>query len=136
MALITIYKGNKSLTIPSGSYSRQYAPAGWSLTKPVKEVPNEKDLIQIEKGDEEPTGDDIVDENPDDDLNDDLNDDDSEDDFDEDEDVEYVDPEDLAKRQISTLDKDELEILAEYKGLDISKLTTIKKLKEALKGLE
>ena len=52
------------------------------------------------------------------------------------EEIEYVDPEELAEKPLNELDKEELKILAEYKGLDTKELTTAKKLRAALGALE
>ena len=54
----------------------------------------------------------------------------------EEEDIEYVDPAELAKKPIDELDRDELKILAEYKGIDISGITSTKKLRAALRDME
>ena len=52
------------------------------------------------------------------------------------EEVEYVDPEELAQRPLGELDREELRILAEYKGIDVSEITSTKQLRNALRSLE
>ena len=125
MAMIKVCKGNKSLLIPAGAYKHQYAPHGWTISNDVK--PKSEDFDQHSKN---MPGAEVTDENgdqtsPQGDLNT----------GDEDEEVEYVDPEELATKPLDELDRDELTILAEYKGLDVSTLTTKKQLKEALRQL-
>lgn len=117
MALIRIHKeGHNSMIIPAGAYS-MYAKAGWS-----RKSSSSKKSVKRPLEDEEITVDaEVADINQDED---------------EEEEVEYVDPEELAKRPLSELDKEELRILAEYKGLDPSEYTTAKQLREALKRLE
>lgn len=114
--MVEIRKGSKILTIPAGALKR-YASAGWELTDskstkaPMGEAKAEK-YTEPEKPVEEEV----------------------EDEFEED--VEYVDPEELAEKPLSELDKEELQILAEFKGLDTTELTTAKKLRAALGALE
>ena len=115
MALIKIVKeGQDPMTIPAGAY-RVYAKAGWVKEKSSRRNKKEEEKPQVENPEpkiEEPE----VEE--------------------EEEDVVYVDPEDLAKKPLGELDKEELQILAEYKGIDISKHTTSKQLREAIRALD
>lgn len=115
MALIKIVKeGQNPMIIPAGAY-KMYAKAGWAKEKSSRRNEKEEEKPQVEEPEiEEPQ----VEEEE------------------EDEDVEYVDPEDLAKRPLGELDKEELQILAEYKGIDISKHTTSKQLREAIRALD
>lgn len=115
MALIKIVKeGQDPMIIPAGAY-RMYAKAGWVEEKPSRRNKKEEEKPQVKNPEpkiEEPE----VEE--------------------EEEDVVYVDPEDLAKKPLGQLDKEELQILAEYKGIDISKHTTSKQLREAIRALD
>lgn len=115
MALIKIVKeGQDPMIIPAGAY-RMYAKAGWVKEKSSRRNKKEEEKPQVKNPEpkiEEPE----VEE--------------------EEEDVVYVDPEDLAKRPLGELDKEELQILAEYKGIDISKHTTSKQLREAIRALD
>lgn len=115
MALIKIVKeGQNPMIIPAGAY-KMYAKAGWVKEKSSRRNKKEEEKPQVKEPEiEEPQ----VEEEE------------------EDEDVEYVDPEDLAKRPLGELDKEELQILAEYKGIDISKHTTSKQLREAIRALD
>lgn len=115
MALIKIVKeGQDPMIIPAGAY-KMYAKAGWAKEKSSRRNEKEEEKPQVEEQEiEEPQ---VKEEE-------------------EDEDVEYVDPEDLAKRPLGELDKEELQILAEYKGIDISKHTTSKQLREAIRALD
>lgn len=115
MALIKIVKeGQNPMTIPAGAY-KMYAKAGWVKEKSSRRNKKEEEKPQVEEPEiEEPQ---VEDEE-------------------EDEDVEYVDPEELAKRPLGELDKEELQILAEYKGINISKHTTSKQLREAIRALD
>lgn len=115
MALVKIVKeGQNPMIIPAGAY-KMYAKAGWAKEKSSRINKKEEEKPQEEEPEiEEPQ----VEEEE------------------EDEDVEYVDPEDLAKRPLGELDKEELQILAEYKGIDISKHTTSKQLREAIRALD
>lgn len=114
MALIKIVKeGQNPMIIPAGAY-KMYAKAGWAKEKSSRRNKKEEEKPQVKEPEiEEPQ---VEDE--------------------EGEDVEYVDPEDLAKRPLGELDKEELQILAEYKGIDISKHTTSKQLREAIRALD
>ena len=115
MALTKIVKeGQDPMIIPAGAY-KMYAKAGWAKEKSSRRNKKEEEKPQVKEPEiEEPQ---VEDEE-------------------EDEDVEYVDPEDLAKRPLGELDKEELQILAEYKGIDISKHTTSKQLREAIRALD
>lgn len=115
MALIKIVKeGQDPMIIPAGAY-KMYAKAGWVKEKSSRRNKKEEEKPQVKEPEiEEPQ---VEDEE-------------------EDEDVEYVDPEDLAKKPLGELDKEELQILAEYKGIDISKHTTSKQLREAIRALD
>lgn len=117
MALIKIVKeGQDPMTIPAGAY-KMYAKAGWVKEKSSRRNKKEEEKPQVKEPEiEEPKLDEEEDE--------------------EGEDVEYVDPEDLAKKPLGELDKEELQILAEYKGIDISKHTTSKQLREAIRALD
>lgn len=113
--MVQIEKGNKHLSIPAGTL-KKYLKAGWKLSKSPKKHNNEarveKDsTLAVSK--EEPF-----------------------EEYEDEEDVEYVDPEELATRPLSELDKEELQILAEFKGLDPEKYTTAKQLRAALRSLE
>lgn len=117
--MVTVTKRNMTLTIPNGAYPR-YASAGWkkagnsSKTKPA-ETKGEfvEPSIQEQEFEENP-------EVEDEEL---------------DEEYEEVDPEELALRPLEELDKEELIILAEYKGLETQGLSA-KKLRESLRSLE
>ena len=115
MALIKIVKeGQNPMIIPAGAY-KMYAKAGWVKEKSSRRNKKEEEKPQVKNTEpeiEEPE----VEE--------------------EEEDVVYVDPEDLAKKPLGELDKEELQILAEYKGIDISKHTTSKQLREAIRALD
>lgn len=115
MALIKIVKeGQDPMIIPAGAY-KMYAKAGWVKEKSSRRNKKEEEKPQVKNPEpeiEEPE----VEE--------------------DEEDVVYVDPEDLAKKPLGELDKEELQILAEYKGIDISKHTTSKQLREAIRALD
>ena len=117
MALIKIVKeGQDPMIIPAGAY-KMYAKAGWVKEKSSRRNKKEEEKPQVKNPEpeiEEPE----VEEDE------------------EGEEVEYVDPEDLAKKPLGELDKEELQILAEYKGIDISKHTTSKQLREAIRALD
>lgn len=114
--MVKIYKKGKGMTIPKGSLDK-FLAAGWSLEND-DEKPKKKSSGHHHSMPEEDSFTPVEDE-----------------DSDEEEYVE-VDPEELASRDLSELDMDELKILAEYKGLDISGLTTTRKLRAALEALE
>lgn len=117
--MVRMRKNKLELTIPAGSV-RKYKKAGWELAEELKDS---SDLEDIEN----------VTENVDSQLPEsNTEDDDSEDD----EDVEYIDPEDLVNKPLEELDRDELKILAEYKGIDTTGLKSTKKLKAAIEALE
>lgn len=106
--MVKIKKNGLTLTVPAGALKR-YVSAGWEPEKGSKKHKEEKpEDVQ-----------DVVDEVED-----------------PEEEVEYVDPEELARRPLAELDRDELKILAEYKGLDTSEFTSAKQIRNALKSLE
>lgn len=117
--MVEIKKGKLTLTVPAGAV-RKYTLAGWELAGVSKsDVKSADPTVGHATVNEDETADDT------------QQDDDSSDD-----DVEYVDPEELAQRPLSELDRDELMILAEYKGVDVSEITSTKQLRNALKALE
>lgn len=115
--MIKIFKDGKIASVPAGSL-KQFLSAGWEPTEDHKEISESPSSIPEEKPVE------VLDEEN------------TESQDDSDDDVIYVDPEELAQKPLGELDKEELVILAEYKGLDVSELKTIKQLKAALRSLE
>ena len=117
--MVKMKKGKLTLSVPAGAVHR-YISAGWKPT-------------------ESPKSEEILDEgtlNPETENEDEIEDlGDAEEDENE-EDVEYVDPEELALRPLGELDKEELRILAEYKGIDTSNLNSAKQLRAAIRALE
>ena len=117
--MVKIKKGKLTLTVPAGAV-RKYTSAGWELagssksksnvTKPTTPHANAKEdeIAYDTQLDDEST----------------------------EEEVEYVDPEELAQRPLGELDREELRILAEYKGIDVSEITSTKQLRNALRSLE
>lgn len=117
--MVEMKKGKLTLTIPAGAV-RKYIKAGWEPTHSSGVIEGEekgKLNSEIEEELEE------VLEN-------------ESEDGEYEEDVEYVDPEELAQKPLNELDKEELRILAEYKGIDVSELSTAKQLRSALRSLE
>lgn len=117
--MVKMKKGRLTLSVPAGAV-RKYISAGWKPTESSKsdEILDEG-TFSPETENEDEIG--AVSE--------------SEEDYAEDE-VEYVDPEELAQRPLGELDKEELRILAEYKGIDISGLNSAKQLRAAIRALE
>lgn len=129
MAIVKITKiigdGQLSLRVPARAYYKQYARNGWNLAADVSKQDKKSHKGKNTQYDTQTS---------DLDESDAINDD-----FDDDEDVEYVDPEDLKLKPIEELDFDELQILAEDEGIDISNLPEDEKkaskiLREALKA--
>lgn len=117
--MVKMKKGKLTLSVPAGAV-RKYTLAGWEPTEsPKSEEILDKGTLSPEAEIEDEIGD--VDE---------LEAEESEDD------VEYVDPEELALRPLGELDKEELRILAEYKGIDTSSLNSAKQLRAAIRSLE
>lgn len=117
--MVKIKKGKLTLTVPAGAV-RKYTSAGWELAViPKSESKVTKPTTPHANANEDETADDTQ-----------LEDDSTE------EEVEYVDPEELAQRPLSELDREELRILAEYKGIDVSEITSTKQLRNALRSLE
>ena len=112
--MIEISKGDRHLTIPAGAL-KQYVSAGWEPT----EIGHQKEIKATDEPKMENSGNEKYVEE-----------------VDEDEEVIYVDPEELMLKPLSELDKEELVILAEYKGLDTSKLKTMKQLRDAIRSIE
>ena len=117
--MVKIKKGKLTLTVPAGAV-RKYTSAGWELAESSKsESKVTKPTVPYTDMNEGETADYTQ-----------LEDDPTE------EEVEYVDPEELAQRPLSELDREELRILAEYKGIDVSEITSTKQLRNALRSLE
>lgn len=122
--MIQIKKHDKVISIPSGAF-KMYASAGWELVKDSKS-PAKKKAAKTEEAEpssevsEEADEVDEVEEVPD------------EDEADEYEEIE-VDPEELLEKPLEELDFEELNIVAEYLGIDTSKLKTGKALRAAIK---
>lgn len=111
--MVKIHKGRLALTIPAGAV-RKYTLAGWELSENSK---SDEVTEEVSVNEDADTNSEAISEE-------------------EEEDVEYVDPAELAKKPIDELDRDELKILAEYKGIDISGITSTKKLRAALRDME
>lgn len=121
MALIRIYKNEKYLTIPAGAYKHQYAPAGWHLEHDSHIT---KSMKSPQVHETEP-----VDENEE------IEQEEMEESVDDVEAVESNDDvEDLEEKPLSELTVPELRVLAEHKGIDITGLTSAKRLREAIKS--
>lgn len=135
---IQIVKGDRALMIPAGAF-RQYASAGWQRaeeneahsdkgknTQPESQKQDLDTNSQPEEdnlgGEPEVTPKEAFIPEPEKDE--------------EDEDVEYVDPEELLEKPIGDLDFEELQIVAEYLGLDVENLTTLKALRKAIKAAQ
>lgn len=113
--MVEIKKGNMTLTVPAGAV-RKYARAGWQLASESKSEVNVVEPTNTPLDEDESV---VADSSES-----------------EEEDVEYVDPEELAMRPLEELDREELRILAEYKGIDVSEINSTKRLRAALKALE
>lgn len=118
--MITIRKGNRILSIPSGAY-KTYASAGW-----VKDGEQIEAETQVEEVVEETTEEPEVEPEA-------ATESEAEEESEEEEEVEYVDPEELKEKPLSELDFEELQILAEYLGIDIKNLKTSKALRAEIK---
>lgn len=117
--MVKIKKGKLTLTVPAGAV-RKYTSAGWELAGSSKSKSKvTKPTVPYTDMNEGETADDTQ-----------LEDDSTE------EEVEYVDPDELAQRPLNELDREELRILAEYKGIDVSEMTSTKQLRNALRSLE
>lgn len=114
--MIKIYKKGKEITVPKGSLDK-FLTAGWSLEN-GDEKPKKKSSGHHHPMPEEDSFTPVEDEDSDD------------------EEYVEVDPEELASRDLSELDREELRILAEYKGIDVSEMTSTRQLRNALRSLE
>lgn len=111
--LVKIVKGSLTLTIPAGAVNK-YTSAGWELESSEETATEHNNFV----ADNSYEGDSYSES------------------VEEDEDVIYVDPEELAKRPLEELDREELKILAESKGVDVSEINSTKKLRSILRSLE
>ena len=118
--MVKIRKGSKTLTVPAGAV-RKYTLAGWKLVESSKSDEKQDSQEKVPSTDKK---DEIEDSN------------DAVEDSEESEEYIEVDPEELAQRPINTLDREELVILAEFKGIDTSEITSTKQLRAALRDLE
>lgn len=124
MALLKIVKDGKALIIPHGAYRTQYAPAGWVIEKPdgLKKPSKDTEADDTEAPDTE---------QPDSSVNEATEgDSDEPDDADEDEDDDYYTL--LEETPLSELDLADLRALAEHRGIDITGITSAKKIREAI----
>lgn len=110
--LVKIYKGDKSLLIPYGAYKHQYAPSGWILSKDFR----------------------VTDSQPDETVSDEKEHETEYENEDENDTSESSVIEDLEERPLSELSIPELRALAEHKGIDITGITSAKKLRDAIKS--
>lgn len=120
--MVEIRKGSKTLTIPAGAI-RRYASAGWALATSSEQKLEEsiqENAPFTDKTDEIETYSDTEESVEEPEI--------------EEEYIE-VDPEELAQRPLNTLDREEISILAEYKGIDTAGMTA-KQIRAALRGLE
>lgn len=120
--MIKITKDGKTSSVPAGSVAK-FLSAGWVLLN--GEAPSKKKAeptISPEESTEAPTEELIEEEQGEDEE--------------DTEEVEYVDPEELMQKPLSELDKEELIILAQYKGIDTENLTTSKQLRAAIRNLD
>lgn len=127
--MIKIIKGDEERVIPAGAF-KMFASAGWQKAE------NSESHDDTGKNTKSTTQDSDLGENSESetDTDEDENPDEEEDTNEEDEgDVEYVDPEELLKKPVGDLDYEELQIVAEYLGLDVENLTTLKALRKAIK---
>lgn len=120
--MVRMKKGKLTLSVPAGAV-RKYISAGWEPTESLKsdeildegtfspETKNDGEIGNVSESEVDYSGE-FEDE------------------------VEYVDPEELAHRPLGELDKEELRILAEYKGIDTSNLNSAKQLRTAIRSLE
>lgn len=146
MAFVNICKGDKSLRIPLRAYEKQYAPAGWSLEdekhigNPVEGDDSQKDAPEDEKLQEDGKNEGSQSDGSNPDLdgagNDNDGDGDNDGDNDEDDEEDDFDIEELEEKPLSELSVPELRALAAHKGVDITGLTSAKKLREAIKDAE
>lgn len=116
---VIITNGSMTLSVPKGAYKTQYAPQGWveATAEDVEELVEEPEELQEPEA-KEP---DLADEDPVDD---------------EDEEVEEVDITELLEKPLSELDREELELLADYKQLDVEGITSIKELRKVIREAE
>lgn len=126
--MIKVIRGDEEKVIPAGAF-KMFASAGWQKAE------NSESHDDNGKNTKPSTQDSDLGENPEPET-------DTEEEEPilgadpeevEEEDVEYVDPEDLLKKPIGDLDFEELQIVAEYLGLDVENLTTVKALRKAIK---
>lgn len=140
--MIRIIKGDEERVIPAGAF-KMFASAGWQKAKNSEshddtdknpEPPaQQSDLDENPESGTDPSGAENPDEgNPEDegDGTGDTNGDDE-----EYEEIE-VDPEELLQKPVGDLDFEELQIVAEYLGLNTEELTTVKALRKAIKGAQ
>lgn len=138
--MIKIIKGGEERLIPAGAF-KMFASAGWQKAenseshddndKSIEPPAQQPDLGEIPESGTDPDGTENPDgDNPEDEGNGtgDTNGDDEDED-----DVVYVDPEELLEKPVGDLDYEELQIVAEYLGLDVENLTTLKALRKAIK---
>lgn len=130
MALVEIAKGNKYLIVPMGAYVKQYAPAGWGLKNDLNSEKQEKKS----HSDWSETSDEKSENDTENDAEDDTIEDEEEEPYEDDETPEYL--EELEEKPLSELSVPELRSLAAHKGVDVTGLTTAKKLRDAIRKSE
>lgn len=128
--MIKVIKGNEEKVIPAGAY-KMFASAGWHKAEDSESHDDTGKSTEppAQKSDLEGNPESEIDPEQEGDPEDEDGEGDEEDDFEEIE----VDPEELLKKPIGDLDYEELQIVAEYLGLDVENLTTLKALRKAIK---
>lgn len=136
--MIKVIRGDEEKVIPAGAY-KMFASAGWQKAE------NSESHDDTGKSIEPPTQEPDLGENPDPEADPeqgktpeqegDPEEGEAEGDGDEDDGYEEieVDPEELLEKPVGDLDYEELQIVAEYLGLDVENLTTLKALRKAIK---
>lgn len=127
--MIKVIRGDEEKVIPAGAL-KMFASAGWQKAE------NSESHDDNGKSTEPPAQEPDLEGKPDPEADPEQEGDPEEGDLDEDgeeDGVEYVDPEELLEKPVGDLDFEELQIVAEYLGLDVENLTTLKALRKAIK---
>lgn len=125
MALLKIVKDGKALVIPQGAYKTQYAPAGWVIEEPDGlKKPSKDTMVDDTEAQEKNQPEWFENEAEEEDSSNETECDDDDSDY-------YTM---LEETPLSELGLADLRALAEYKGIDLTGVTSVKKIREAIQS--
>lgn len=115
--MVKIYKGEMTLTVPNGSYEKQFKPNGWSKENSKETIGSDIMSEETMRPETPETTEEIPEEN-------------QEDEWDEEESIES----DLEEKPLSEMNREELLEFARIKGINVEGLGKNVQIREAIKA--